>query len=113
MVYDLPGRHADMSQSNDKSDRQLSWTTPLTRRTRLSDQHEEITAAVFPVNSVFGLHGGLPGDISQAHQITTACNRAQQVRSLLLRQLARLIGKTTATIPTIRQAPLCTEAYST
>ena len=39
-------------------------------------------------------------------QIATACRRVREAGSLSVRQLARLIGKMTATIPAVYPAPL-------
>jgi len=100
-----------MCQSKDESVSQLSWNTSLleglgfviNRKKSLLQPTQTIYFLGFMVDSQ---EMSVRLTEEKMVQITTACKRAQQAGSLSLRQLARLIGKMTATIPAIQQAPL-------
>ena len=100
-----------MSQSKDELERQLSQTTALPEG--LGFVINKKKSLLLPTQSIQFL--GFVVDSKEMSvrlteekvaQITATCRRVQQAGSLSLRQLARLIGKMTATIPAIHQAPL-------
>jgi len=107
MGGNVPGWHADMSQSKDELERQLSQA----RKTGLCDQQKEVTSAAYPFNSVLGLYGGLSWVVNQSYRGEgypdhSSMQEGTASRVCITPPISQIIGMMTATLPAIHRTPL-------